>query len=315
MRTAMETEKGRCRQLQEELNSKPVAKQDQPQPSTVSMFSTASKLFGTATSVAAAATSALAAAAEEGERLPKESNSRDGALEDSGTGASEHLRTQLDVANVRLAHLQDQLQAERAAHGQSAMKALRDEVSALAESLARERQEKQREKMHMEQVVRQAKEDLRHQAQAAAQADASGLLQQAEQLRRQRDQARGIAQCIARQVSSLAEELYRLRREGGVAASNGQGASRASPSRLREPERGHASEEVAGAGSAGALSSSAGGIGEGDEGSVPRPPDEVTSGWDVFNPDDQLENTIPTAPSDVAGPHDGWGEFDLDDLA
>merc|ERR1712218_551150 len=35
---------------------------------------------------------------------------------------------------------------------------------------------------------------------------------------------------------------------------------------------------------------------EGEEGHAPRPPDEVTSGWDVFDPDDQVEHTIPTAP-------------------
>ncbi|CAJ1414362.1 unnamed protein product [Effrenium voratum] len=39
---------------------------------------------------------------------------------------------------------------------------------------------------------------------------------------------------------------------------------------------------------------------EGDEGSAPRPPVEITSGWDVFNPDDQLEHTIPTGRNEAA---------------
>eukprot|EP00913_Durusdinium_trenchii_P018069 g16979.t1 len=51
---------------------------------------------------------------------------------------------------------------------------------------------------------------------------------------------------------------------------------------------------------------------EGDEGSVPRPPVEITSGWDVFNPDDQLEHTIPTGRNETG--QDGWGDFDFDDL-
>ncbi|CAL1126809.1 unnamed protein product, partial [Cladocopium goreaui] len=63
-------------------------------------------------------------------------------------------------------------------------------------------------------------------------------------------------------------------------------------------------------------------VDEGDEGSVPRPPVEITSGWDVFNPDDQLEHTIPTGLSAAALPQsdaaataqDGWGDFDFDAL-
>mmetsp|Transcript_108920 Transcript_108920/g.274088 ORF Transcript_108920/g.274088 Transcript_108920/m.274088 type:complete len:159 (-) Transcript_108920:88-564(-) len=46
-----------------------------------------------------------------------------------------------------------------------------------------------------------------------------------------------------------------------------------------------------------------------------RPPDEVTSGWDVFDPDDQIEHTIPTAPAGGGGEVDigGW-DMDVSEL-
>jgi hypothetical protein len=48
-----------------------------------------------------------------------------------------------------------------------------------------------------------------------------------------------------------------------------------------------------------------------EESHAPRPPCEVTSGWDVFDPDDQTENTIPT--SQAADLNAGWGD-DMGDM-
>jgi len=193
------------------------------------------------------------------------------------------------------------------------------------------------------------------------QAAESPLLQQLEALRQQRDQARSIAQCIARQTSSLAEELYRLRVAGGGGSQRPPGRRtsggdpertllRGAGTRPAEEDRHEpaaaapeaapaASEALGGTGDHGGGHGEAGGVHrsrgyggagssaqaqaggapvpreeEGEEANAPRPSVEVTSGWDVFDPDDQIENTIPTA---FGG--EGWdadmGDLSLDGLA
>jgi hypothetical protein len=221
--------------------------------------------------------------------------------------------------------------------------------------------------------VKQAQEDLRQQMSAtrgvADQSDTAVLLEQIDSLRQQRDQARSIAQCIARQTSTLADEIYRLR-TNGLSSGVGALASATSeeeahpaaeiPSRMlhdgrprpelagalhpEEPEQQRSPEDPEeqrsdtfmgdlqrspedpeeqrsdtfmgnllgglGAAWAGFVESQAVPNQEGVESQVPRQPVEVTSGWDVFDPDEQTEHTIPTSS---AVPASGWGD-DMGDL-
>eukprot|EP00930_Biecheleria_cincta_P044962 TRINITY_DN3097_c0_g1_i2.p1 TRINITY_DN3097_c0_g1~~TRINITY_DN3097_c0_g1_i2.p1 ORF type:complete len:1218 (-),score=426.75 TRINITY_DN3097_c0_g1_i2:124-3438(-) len=299
----------------------------------VSMFSTASKLFGTASSVAEAATSALgiAAAGAEGQEPGRPGEAGDGSREPEGSAARKKLQGELEAAKAKLAFAEEQLQAERQVHSKGAMAALRKEVSELSEALTKERQNKEKEIARLNQLVHNTQEDLRQQVVAASQAGSDGLQLQLEQIRRQRDQARGIAQCIARQVSSLAEELHRLRSASQASDSHsaasavrhlqqspasppepgGNPEPMVEPELTRDPRTASPSSGMAGVAPADdvALSRAAA-----VEGSAPRPPDEVTSGWDVFDPDEQVENTIPTAPSGPAVANEGWGDFALDAL-
>jgi len=272
----------------------------------VSMFSTATRLLGTATSVAAAAR----AAAEQwsGEERPKEAGTGgqsgwEAELGGDGAGAAarKHLEEELEVLKSRLAMAHDQLQAERKA--QSAMKALSSEVSSLAEVLAKERQEHEREKANLREMMRQAKEDLRQQSASSLEGD--GMFKQLETLRRQRDQARGIAQLIASQLSNASRSPQP--EAGSVPATD--------PERTLHSAAGvpAAAETVAVPPVAAPSAVPTSNVDEGDERSVPRPPVEITSGWDVFNPDDQLEHTIPTGRNETTA-QDGWGDFDFDEL-
>jgi len=249
------------------------------------------------------------------EARPKEGvaqiiSSADGDAAGAASAASQkRLEEELEVLKARLTVAQDQLKAERAAHSQSATKALSGEVAALSEALVRERQEFEREKVQLSKHLREAKEDLQQ-----APDEGNGHLSEMMELRRQRDQARSVAQCIARQVSVLAEEL-------AVVRSSREALSSALPDvSAPEPEQTLLSEGRPVSTSNGPMPA---GVGvshrdpteEGDEGSAPRPPVEITSGWDVFNPDDQLEHTIPTGRTEpAANTQDGWGDFDFDDL-
>lgn len=245
--------------------------------------------------------------------------------EEVGQGQQEEfnsLQTKLEIANGRLRHLEDELRAERVVNADGAASQLRAEVASLAETLSRERQEREREEAHLGQLVRRAQEDLRQQAAAArasagAQADSAQLLEQLETLRQQRDQARSIAQCIARQTSTLAEELYRLR-TSGEARSHGSRTEQ-QPLGSGDPERGPEEEPDGPSRSSrmtGANQTRTGGYtappsqrSDGDDLQHPRPSVEVTSGWDVFDPDDQCEHTIPTS----LGCGEGW-DTNVDDL-
>lgn len=301
----------------------------------VSMFSTASRLLGTATSVAAAARLAAEQISQISEERPKEAGTggQSGWETDFGTpdagAARKHLEDELEVLKSRLAMAHDQLQAERKAQG--AMKALSSEVTSLAEVLARERQDHEREKVHLKEQIRQAKSDLRQ----SSSPEGNGLLKQLEIVRRQRDQARTMAQLVARQLSGAPSP-----RRSSSAAEDREASTQASPQAseavdpVADPERTllesgdvyvgaeplPATEHPAATAPAMEDEVAVPAVDEGDEGSVPRPPVEITSGWDVFNPDDQLEHTIPTGLSAAALPQadaaaqDGWGDFDFDDL-
>lgn len=221
----------------------------------------------------------------------------------------------------RLAMAHDQLQAERKAQG--AMKALSSEVTSLSEVLARERQDHEREKVHLKEQIRQAKSDLRQ----SSSPEGNGLLKQLEIVRRQRDQARSIAQLVARQLSGSSPRLSSpASREASPQASEAVDPP-ADPERTLLETSGDVGTEPLPATENPAAAEPATEdvalpVDEGDEGSVPRPPVEITSGWDVFNPDDQLEHTIPTGLSAAALPQsdaaataqDGWGDFDFDAL-
>merc|ERR1712190_508128 len=141
-------------------------------------------------------------------------------------------------------------------------------------------------------------------------ADSAERAQITEQLRQQRNQARSIAQCIARQTSSLAEELYRLKNASGggspqrqhrdQSSLQGGAGGGADPERIVESSAARQNGRADGG-------SSSRGVSGGAQRAL-RPPDEVTSGWDVFDPDDQIENTMPaTTPPQVspASPGDG----------
>ncbi|CAJ1414361.1 unnamed protein product [Effrenium voratum] len=138
----------------------------------------------TVTSVAAAARAASEQTWALGEEPPKEAGTggQSGWEDNNDTGAAS-ARKEVEVLKAKLSMAQDQLKAERLAHGQSAIKALSGEVAALSQALGRERQESEREKAHLKELVRQAKEDLR-QVSTARQGDSSGLLPQLETLRR-----------------------------------------------------------------------------------------------------------------------------------
>jgi len=279
-------------------------------------------------------------------------SSADPDVEPVSKKEAERLSTELAVAAGRLAIAQRELEAERAAHSSSVAAALRAELAILAEELTKERQDRERLSRHVQEDLEQQTTAL-HAATASsgpeAQVDQALVIQQLEQLRQQRDQARSIAQCIARQTSTLADESHRLRTAGASAGP--------SPPRSHDPERTlqragtHGDDD---AGPAGAMAveegpeeqrrdpavaseeamilenllgdgGSGGGMAhghlseamsshtEGEEALAPRPPDEVTSGWDVFDPDDQNEHTIPTAlgaHSTAAG-----GGWDTDDFS
>eukprot|EP00435_Cladocopium_sp_Y103_P003676 s1749_g1.t1 len=152
--------------------------------------------------------------------------------------------------------------------------------------------------------------------------------------------ARSIAQLVARQLSGSSPRRLSTpaSREASPQASEGAAAATADPERTllgadegpggSEPSPAEPSQPAEPATEAAPHLPPAVGhldgllADEDDEGSVPRPPVEITSGWDVFNPDDQLEHTIPTGLSSAALPQpdaaataqDGWGDFNFDDL-
>lgn len=319
------------RRLEELGASEAVSASSESAPApAVSMFSTASRLLGTATSVAAAARAAaeqISQISQISEERPKEAGTggQSGWETDFGTSdagaARKHLEDELEVLKSRLAMAHDQLQAERKAQG--AMKALSSEVTSLSEVLARERQDHEREKVHLKEQIRQAKSDLRQ----SSSPEGNGLLKQLEIVRRQRDQARSIAQLVARQLSGSSPRLSSpASREASPQASEAVDPP-ADPERTLLETSGDVGTEPLPATEHPAAAEPATEdvalpVDEGDEGSVPRPPVEITSGWDVFNPDDQLEHTIPTGLSAAALPQsdaaataqDGWGDFDFDAL-
>lgn len=307
-----------------DTNTTATASHDCSSMQAVSMFSTATRLFGTATSMAQAARAAAEstwASHEEaqGARL-KEGvapiSFADGDAAGAASAASQkRMEEELEVLKARLTVAQDQLKAERAAHSQSAAKALSGEVAALSEALIRERQEFEREKVQLGKHLRGAKEDV---PQAPDEGNGD-LTEQMMELRRQRDQARGVAQRIARQVSVLAEQLEILQSSREAFTSALPDVSAPEPEQtLLQMDAAEGRRPVSASNGpvpAGAGASHRDPTEEGDEGSAPRPPVEITSGWDVFNPDDQLEHTIPTGRTEpTANTQDGWGDFDFDDL-
>jgi len=248
------------------------------------------------------------------------------------------IQVELAKAAGRVSHLEDQLKAERAAHGDSVTKKLRAEIKELSEALLRERQDREREETHLADIVRQAQEDLKRQAAiAATQAAGRGHSEEAE------IRAKNIARLIAEQTSELTDELHRLRgcdpeRTLHQAPTHGvQPTDELGPERTLHQAPTHGvqpTEELGGLAPEVDAPPDSWGLNDlshelhdrsaapshtttqhqdvdGEESHVPRPPDEVTSGWDVFDPDDQPEHTIPVAPRG----QDPWGlDTDLADL-
>jgi len=249
----------------------------------------------------------------------------------------DELTAKLIVASGRIKHAEDEKLAGERVHSPQATAALRSEVAKLSEALVVERQERQREENQLRQSIRQAQEDLRQQRVLADGADTAVLLDQIDALRKQRNQARSIAQCIMQQTTSLADEVYRLRTTGvssnsvsGIPvpatseeeahppAAERPASVEVTRDRPEEPEQqrrdiNRIGSFLGGLGAAfsGFIEREVADLREGVESQhPPRPPDEVTSGWDVFDPDDQIENTEPTAPA--VGITNGWGDDDGD---
>ncbi|CAE7874015.1 unnamed protein product [Symbiodinium necroappetens] len=197
-----------------DTNTTATASHDCSSMQAVSMFSTATRLFGTATSMAQAARAAAEstwASHEEaqGARL-KEGvapiSFADGDAAGAASAASQkRMEEELEVLKARLTVAQDQLKAERAAHSQSAAKALSGEVAALSEALIRERQEFEREKVQLGKHLRGAKEDV----QQAPDEGNGDLTEQMMELRRQRDQERTILSVVFTPFS-LGREAFAL---------------------------------------------------------------------------------------------------------
>jgi len=253
---------------------------------------------------------------------------------------AEQMRLQLALAQGRLAHCEDMLKAERSVHSEAAATALRAEISKISQDLIDERQEREREEAELRALLQQTQEDVRARDSAEAMfGESLSLDQQVEVLHRQRNEARSIAQRVARQSAALADELQRMRTTQSQPSSRRARTSHDPERTLHQAEHARPDPEQANPETSqdnGIASGQSGPLLGSTEAFVPpeaaffdellhnedhaeaiasdpaalaesqRPPDEVTSGWDVFDPDTQLEHTVPVVAA-------GW-DFAADEL-